>query len=57
MMFKYSQRDKEDYRLTPTDVEVYAKQAKASYHASLRLSKLGVAAKGVEEFKQAWKYR
>lgn len=56
-MFKYVQRDKEDYRLTPADVEVYAKQAKSSYHASLRACKLGVAAKGIEEFKQAWKYR
>lgn len=56
-MFKYAQRDKEDYRLTPNDVEAYAKAAKASYHASLRASKLGVAAKGIEKFLLDWKYR
>lgn len=33
-MFKYAQRDKEDLRLSPNDVEAYAKLAKASYHAS-----------------------
>lgn len=56
-MFKYAQRDKEDLRLSPNDVEAYVKLAKASYHASLRLCKLGVAAKGVEKFLLDWKYR
>lgn len=55
--FKYTQKDKEDYRLTPQDVDAYAAAAKASYSAHMKLNKLGVGAKGVEEFKRAWKYR
>jgi len=56
-VFKFTQKDKEDIRLTTNDLELYAKSAKASYHASLKLSKLGVGAKNIEEFLLAWKYR
>lgn len=56
-LFKYIQKDKEDVRLAPQDVEAYAKAAKASYAAHMKLCKLGVGAKGVEAFKRAWKYR
>lgn len=56
-LFKFAQKDKEDERLTPHALEVYAKLAKASYHASLKQSKLGVGAKGIEKFLLDWKYR
>lgn len=56
-LFKFVQKDKEDERLAPQALDTYAKLAKASYHASLRASKLGVAAKGIEQFKLDWKYR
>lgn len=56
-LFKFQQRDREDVKLTPQDVELYAKQAKASYSAHMKLCKLGVGAKGIEEFKFAWKHR
>lgn len=56
-LFKFVQKDKEDERLAPQALETYAKLAKASYHASLRASKLGVGAKGIEKFLLDWKYR
>lgn len=56
-LFKFVQKDKEDVRLAPQALEVYAKLAKASYHASLKAAKLGVGAKGIEKFLLDWKYR
>ena len=55
--FKFVQKDREDEKLAPQALEHYAKLAKASYAAHMKLCKIGVGAKGIEAFKQAWKYR
>lgn len=56
-MFKFAQKDKEDVRLTSMDIEAYVKMSKSNHLSQAKLEKIGVGAKGIEEFKKAWKYR
>jgi hypothetical protein len=57
VQFKFTQKDKEDLRLSAEDQAAYEKACKSSFRESIALTKLGVAAKGIEEFLMAWKYR